>query len=232
MKKTKSQIKYLTTIVSVCLIAIILPIAIFVMHSDITKSGNNKANKRSTATVEFKPETFEINNQFEFAITNYNKDWKKSIEYQGGTKENFNRSLNVRIGDTSNSVDIFIVEQPITAKPVENAPAGIKIDDDYYILNSTEIKEVAKIEELEVSRVEYKTQSIGTSQFLFDKKTVRDESKNLNDLNQKAGKIANNYFTVRTTDKSIIKMKVIYNKTTGDDYNDYDKLIQSFRFKN
>ena len=262
--RTKSQIKYLKLYITFGIVILLLPVVAYganVVREQYVKSKNNsisKSNISSSSTLPNSVKLIKINDLFGLEIEMPNEKWKATVESRTGSKEQVNRQLSIRIGDTSNSINVNIQEfrrqtkdmgylnpngemkandfgiPTIFKKAFDNKVVPVVVIDKPNLANNIIMTDNQgnKVGNFKIARLEDEQQRRG--QILFNANTKRESGRDLT----KEGSISypmydTNFqlfpeFASKYSDR-FLYLRIDYGTAFKLSYEDYDKVIQSLK---
>ena len=262
-KLTKSQLKYLQLYFTFGIVILLLPVIAYganlarEKYIASKKQATSQISSLSSIPIQTKLVLAKVNSVFGLEMEVPSNSWRATIESKTGSIEQANRQLSLRIGDTSNSIYITIMEHLKETKdkgylnPNGDVPANffgmpttfrkafdnktdftLVIDRANPASNIMTDNDSKKVESFKIARLENEFNR--GYQVLYNLLSKRDGGRDLTKENSIAYPMYDTKFQLfpdyafKYPDR-FLYLKIDYSTPFNYNYGDYDKVVQSLK---
>jgi hypothetical protein len=262
-KPTKSQLKFYKLYITFGIVILLLPVIAYGANLAREKYIASKQQATSQTNISSltanlpKPILVNVDSLFGLELEVPSENWKATVESRTGSKEQINRQMTLRIGDTSNSINLTMLELRRETKdkgylnPNGEVPANSfgamtgfkkafenKVEPKVVIDRPNEASGVMtdnegnKLESFKIGRLESEQQR--GQQILFNLNTKMQSAKDLNKPSDISYPMYDTNFQLfpqygsKYPDR-FLYLRIDYGTPFKFSYEDYDKVIQSLK---
>jgi hypothetical protein len=265
-KPTKSQLKFYKLYITFGIVILLLPVIAYganvarekyIQSRNSNNINSSKSSNSSTIANSNLPKPLKVDNLFGLELEVPSENWKATVESKTGSKEQINRQMTLRIGDTSNSINLTMLELRRETRdkgylnPNGEVPANSfgamtgfkkafenKIEPKVVIDRPNEASGVMtdnegnKLESFKIGRLESGQQR--GQQILFNLNTKMQSAKDLNKPSDISYPMYDTNFQLfpqygsKYPDR-FLYLRIDYGTPFKFSYGDYDKVVQSLK---